>query len=57
MGHQWLKHHSAYVFCQGEGNIEKQKNIFNISVVPHFFIALIVCISVRDCRFLYSVAS
>jgi hypothetical protein len=42
MGHQWLKHHSAYVFCQGEGNIEKQKNIFNISVVPHFFIALIV---------------
>jgi Na+-driven multidrug efflux pump len=31
-------------FAQGEGNIEKQKNIFNISVVLHFFIALIVVV-------------
>lgn len=29
-------------FTQGEGNIEKQKSIFNVSIVLHFLIAFIV---------------
>ncbi|QVY66633.1 hypothetical protein [Polaribacter sp. Q13] len=31
-------------FAQGEGNFKKQKNIFNISLVLHFFIAIIVVV-------------
>ncbi|MCL5129856.1 MATE family efflux transporter [Algibacter sp. L4_22] len=31
-------------FAQGEGNFKKQKNIFNISLVLHFLIAIIVII-------------
>ena len=31
-------------YAQGEGNTEKQKNIFNVSVVLHILIALIVFI-------------
>ena len=29
-------------FAQGEGNADKQKRIFNVSIVLHFFIAIIV---------------
>jgi len=31
-------------FAQGEGNIEKQKNIFSVSVILHLLIALIVLV-------------
>ncbi|WP_111709982.1 lipopolysaccharide biosynthesis protein [Lutibacter citreus] len=31
-------------FAQGEGNFNKQKNIFNISLILHFFIAIAVVI-------------
>jgi len=31
-------------FAQGEGNFEKQKNIFNVSIILHFFIAIAVVV-------------
>ena len=31
-------------YAQGEGNIDKQKNIFNVSTLLHFFIAIVLVI-------------